>query len=93
MKNHSIKVKTLKRTGWILILCGLVGVGITAAEMMTIRSGETIESPPVLAEAISGTLAPATIGALLALAGLIMVLLGWWRGRPRKQTTAFHSAA
>ena len=89
MNSHNMKVKTLKRTGWILILCGLVGGGTTAAEMMTIRLGETIDSPPVLAEAISGTLASATIGSLLALTGLVMVLLGWWRGRPRKQPTAF----
>lgn len=79
-----MKVKTLKRIGWILILCGLVGVGITTAEMMTMRLGETTDSPRVHAEAISGTLAPATIGSLLALTGLIMVLLGWWRGRPRR---------
>ena len=38
-----MKVKTLKRTGWILILCGLVGVGITTAEMMTLRLEGTIE--------------------------------------------------
>ena len=86
-------MKTLERTGWILILCGLIGVGFTAAAMMTIGPGEGIDSPPALAEAISGTLAPATIGHLLALAGLVMVLLGWWRGRAMKQTTTFHSGA
>jgi hypothetical protein len=79
-----MKAKTLKRIGWILILCGLVGVGITTAEMMTMRLGETTDSPRVHAEAISGTLAPATIGSLLTFTGLIMVLLGWWRGRPRR---------
>ena len=93
IKNDAMKVKTLKRTGWILILCGLIGVGFTAAAMMTIGPGEGIDSPPALAEAISGTLAPATIGALLAFAGLIIVLLGWWRGRPRKRKTTLHSAA
>ena len=86
-------MKTLKRTGWILILCGLAGVGITAAEMLTIRSGETIDSAPALSEAISGTLGPAMMGALSALVGVIMVLFGCWRGRPKKQTTAFQSAA
>ena len=84
MDDQNVKVKMLKRTGWILLICGLVGVGFTAADMMTIGSGEVIDSPAVLAEAISGTLAPATFGALLALVGLIMVLLGWRRGRPVK---------
>ena len=79
-----MKVKTLNRIGSILILCGLVGVVITVAEMMTVRSGETIDSASALAEAISATLAPASIGALLVLVGMIMVLLGWWRGRPEK---------
>ena len=84
MNSHNMKVKSLKRTGWLLILCGLVGVGITTAEMMTLRLEGSIDSPRVHAEAISGTLAPATIGSLLTLTGLIMVLLGWWRGRPRR---------
>ena len=79
-----MKVQTLKRTGWILILCGLAGVGVTTAEMMSILREETIDSPRVYAEAISGTLSPAIIGSLLALTGLIMVLLGWWRGRLRR---------
>ena len=84
MNSYNIKVKTLKQTGWIFILSGLAGVGITTAEIMTIRRGQTIDSPRVHAEAISGALAPATIGSLLTLTGLIMVLLGWWRGRPRR---------
>ena len=79
-----MKVQTLKRTGWILILGGLTGVGVTTAEMMSILREETIDSPRVYAEAISGTLSPAIIGSLLALTGLIMVLLGWWRGRLRR---------
>ncbi len=87
-----MKVKTLKRTGWILILCGLVGAGITAADISAIYSGETTDSPPVLAEAISNTLAPATVGALMALVGVIMVLRCWWRGRRTKHTTSLQGA-
>ncbi|MBR9759567.1 hypothetical protein GYB43_04560 [bacterium] len=79
-----MKTKTLKRIGWILILCGLLGVGMTTAEMMTLSLEETTDSPRVHAEAISGTLTPATIGSLLTLTGLIMVLLGWWRGRTKR---------
>ena len=79
-----MKVQTLKRTGWILILGGLAGVGVTTAEMMSILREETIDSPRVYAEAISGILSPAIVGSLLTLIGLIMVLLGWWRGRLRR---------
>jgi len=84
-KERNMKLKTGIRTGWILMLCGLLGVGISAAEKMAIFSGETIESASALAEAISGTLIPATIGVLLAFVGLIMVMLGWWRVRPQNQ--------
>ena len=80
-----MKLKTRIRTGWILMLCGLLGVGITAAEMMAIYSGETIKSASALAEAISGTLIPATIGSLLTFVVLIMVLVSWWHVRPQNQ--------
>jgi len=84
MNGDNMKVRGLKRTGWIIIFCGLAGVGITTAELMSILREETIDSPSVYAEAIRGTLSPAVIGSLLALTGLIMVLLGWWRGRLRR---------
>ena len=80
-----MKLKICIRAGWILMLCGLLGVGITVAEMMAIYSGETIKSGSALAEAISGTLIPAIIGSLLTFVGLIMVLAGWWRVRPQNQ--------
>jgi len=92
MKNQNVKMKTFKRTGWILIVCGLVGNAVTAAEIMTIRSGEKINSASALAEAISSALVPAAIGVVLSLAGLIIVLLGWWHGRPMNQTTTLRSA-
>ena len=57
---QDMKIKLLKRTGRILLLCALVGLGISATNMITIISDETIDSHPVLAEAISGTLLPAT---------------------------------
>ena len=80
-----MKLKTQIRTGWILMLCGLLGGGITAAEIIAIYSAGTIKSASALAEAISGTLIPATIGSPLWSIGLIMVLLGWLRGRPQNQ--------
>ena len=90
---QDMKIKLLKRTGKILLLCALVGLGITATNMITIISDQTIDSVPAFTEAISGTLLPATIGSVLGLAGLIMVLVGWWRRRPQKHATAFQSAA
>ena len=82
-----MKVRFHKRIGWTLILCGLVGAGITAAEIIGINAGAAIDSPSVLAESISGTLVPVTLGALLALLGLILVLRGWWLARQTKLTT------
>ena len=32
-----MKVKPPKQTGWLLMLCGLMGAGITAAEMIAIN--------------------------------------------------------
>ena len=83
---------SLKRAGWILILAGLVGVGITAVDINGIYTSETTDSAPALAEAISGTLVPATVGSLLALVGVVLVLRAWWRTRWTKQTTALQSA-
>ena len=78
--------------GWTLILAGLVGVGITAVDINGIYTGGTNDSAPALAEAISGTLAPATVGFLLVLVGVVLVLRAWWRTRRTKQTTAVQSA-
>ncbi|MDG1301722.1 MAG: hypothetical protein P8R37_09065 [Opitutae bacterium] len=83
---------SLKRAGWILIIAGLVGVGITAVDLNGIYTSETNDSAPALAEAISGTLAPATVGFLLVLVGVVLVLRAWWRTRRTKQTTAVQSA-
>ena len=88
-----MKAKALERTGWILILCGLVGAGITAADLFATYSGETIDASPVLAEAISSTLVPATVGALLATVGVILVLLSWWRGRRTQHMTGLQGAS
>jgi len=70
-----MKVKTLKRTGWILIFAGLIGVSFTAAEIYVMNTTMTIDSSPALA--ISNTLATAAVGALVALTGLILLLSGW----------------
>mgnify|MGYP001581154607 FL=1 len=82
-----MKVKTLKRTGWTLILAGLIGPGIAATDIYIINKTRTIDSPTVLAESISNTLGSATLGALLTLVGLILALIGWWGGRHTKHTT------
>ena len=88
----AMKSKRLKLIGLLLILAGLVGVGITAADMSAIYSAETGDSAPALAEAISGTMVPATVGVLLALVGVVLVLCGWWRGRRAKHSTGLQGA-
>lgn len=80
-----MKSTTLKRTGWILMLAGLVGVGITAVGMIATYKAETSYSATGLAEGINSSMLPASIGAPLVLAGLILALLGWWRGRGAKR--------
>ena len=87
-----MKAKKLKLIGLLLILAGLVGVGVTAVALNGIYTRETFDSASALAEAISGKLVPATVGSLLALAGLILVLSGWWRGRQGKQPNGLQGA-
>ena len=78
-----MKPKNLKRTGLVLILAGMAGVVMTAVGMSNAYKTEASDSAPAFAEAISDSLLPATIGTPLVLAGLILALLGWWRGRGR----------
>ncbi len=82
---------SLKLVGWTLILAGLVGVGITAVDINDIYTSGANDSAPTLAAAISGTLAPATVGFLLVMVGVVLVLRAWWRNRRTKQTTAVQS--
>lgn len=91
-ENQNMTLKPLGRTGWLLVVAGLAGGGITFAKMVAIYSGGGIASHPALAEAISATLIFATIGSLLVLAGIVMVLLGWWRKRRGSKRQRFQSA-
>jgi len=87
-----VKAKKLKLIGLLLILAGSVGVGVTAVALNGIYTRETFDSASALAEAISGKLVPATVGILLALAGVILVLSGWWRERRGKQPDGLEGA-
>ncbi len=87
-----MKAKKLKLIGLLLILAGLVGVGVTAVALNGIYTRETFDSASALAEAISGKPVPATVGFLLALAGVILVMSGWWRGRQGKQPKGLQGA-
>ena len=87
-----MKATRLKLIGLLLILAGLVGVGVTAVDIIGIYTHETIDSASALAGAISGTLVPATVGSLLALVGVVLVLIGWWRGRQGKQPNGLQGA-
>jgi len=87
-----MKAKKLKLIGLLLILAGSVGVGVTAVALNGIYTRETFDLASALAEAISGKLVPATVGILLALAGVILVLSGWWRERRGKQPDGLEGA-
>ena len=79
---ESMKNRRLKRTGLILLLAGMVGVAMTAAGMIGAYKEQATVSAKTLAEDISNSLLPATIGCPLVLAGLALFLLGWWNSRP-----------
>ncbi|MEM7602886.1 MAG: hypothetical protein AAF357_15925 [Verrucomicrobiota bacterium] len=87
-----MKANTLKRTGWILIVCGLVAVGMSAAGVAAIDGEGVTESASVLAEQISAQLGPAAVGALLALIGVVLVLRAWFVDRRAKQTSRLQVA-
>lgn len=78
---RSMRRFTAKRVGVGLVLAGLAGLAITALQMSRLYSTPGTKTPPALAEGIDATLMPATIGAGLALAGVILLVVPWWRRR------------
>lgn len=67
-------MKFLKCIGWFLIAAGLFGFGVTMVDYISL---EPQESAMELAESISGTLSPATLGSLSVLIGLVLVVFNW----------------
>ncbi len=67
-------MKFLKCIGWFLIPAGLFGFGVTMVDYISL---EPQESAMELAESISGTLSPATLGSLSILIGLVLVVFNW----------------
>jgi len=67
-------MKFLKCIGWFLIAAGLFGFGVTMVDYISL---EPQESATELAESISGTLGPATLGSLSVLIGLVLVVFSW----------------
>lgn len=67
-------MKFLKCIGWFLIAAGLFGFGVTMVDYISL---EPQESATELAESISGTLGPATLGSLSVLIGLVLVVFNW----------------
>ena len=67
-------MKFLKCIGWFLIAAGLFGFGVTMVDYISLEpQGSAME----LAESISGTLGPATLGSLSVLIGLVLVVFNW----------------
>lgn len=67
-------MKFFKCIGWFLIAAGLFGFGVTMVDYISL---EPQESAMELAESISGTLGPATLGSLSVLIGLVLVVFNW----------------
>jgi len=67
-------MKFFKCIGWFLIAAGLFGFGVTMVDYISL---EPQESAMELAESISGTLSPATLGSLSVLIGLVLVVFNW----------------
>ena len=67
-------MKFLKCIGWFFIAAGLFGFGVTMVDYISLEpQGSAME----LAESISGTLGPATLGSLSVLIGLVLVVFNW----------------
>ena len=67
-------MKFFKCIGWFLIAAGLFGFGVTMVDYISLEpQGSAME----LAESISGTLGPATLGSLSVLIGLVLVVFNW----------------
>ena len=67
-------MRFLKYFGWIFIVFGLIGFGVTIVDYISL---EPQESAMEFAESISGTLGPATLGSLSVLIGLVLVVFNW----------------
>ena len=76
-----MKTTYLRRSGLVLMIAEVVGVAMTAAGMFETYRTQASSSASALAEGISSSLPPSIVGGLLFSAGLILLLLGWWRGR------------
>lgn len=80
-----MKPKNQSITGVVLILAGIAAVVITFVSILNAFDLQTGQSASTLAQSISNAILPACIGVPITLVGLIMVLLGWSRGRKTKQ--------
>jgi hypothetical protein len=74
-------MRFLKYVGWLFIVFGLLGFGVTLVDYLSL---EPQESSTVFAESVSGTLGPATLGSLSSLIGFVIIFLFWIRTKKLK---------
>ena len=78
----------LKQIGVVLMAAGatavLISTGLMIASFADAQTGQP--SPSALAEGLSRSLLPSTIGMPLLIAGLVTFLVGWFRGRRERRT-------
>jgi hypothetical protein len=69
-------MRFLKYVGWLFIVFGLLGFGVTLVDCLSL---EPRESSTAFAESVSGTLGPATLGSLSVFIWIVIIFLFWIR--------------
>ena len=87
-----MKPETVLRTGVVLLLMGLTGLGIALTDLASSYNAMAVPSAAAIAESVSISIVPAAIGAPLILVGLIFLFVSWWNSPRHKRSTA-HSDA
>ena len=87
-----MKPEAILRTGVVLLLMGLAGLGIAVTDLVSSYNAMAVPSTAAIAESVSISIIPVAIGAPLILVGLIFLFVSWWTSRRHKRST-FHSDA
>lgn len=89
MKKHIRNDTTLKLTGSVLVIVGMITLFISTGLMIAAFQHSQAEASLAseFAGEIQQSLIPSTLGMPLFLVGIGMLVLAWFRGRRRKRMT------
>ena len=76
-----MKIWSLKRISYVLIVLGLIGVSISFFAMLITYETGQFQSATSFAERISKNVVPASIGSLLLFPGVVILVVDWLRNR------------